>query len=241
MALWRSRVRVPLGPLQTGRFRFDQAHHQSEWYRGPLSSLSERGFFVMEDLWIDTPSGRIFARTAGSGDLILGLHGWSQRNGWHTWEPLMAPLAEAGYRVVSVDMPGWGQSAAIAGESMTMELASRIVLDILDALQAARATLLGKSWGGAVALHVALDHPQKVERLILTAPAFRDLDRLSELGQPVLLVWAEDDSVIPIRYAAEYESRVPDLTMVQYKSGGHSAAPKNAADFAPKAIEFMAH
>jgi hypothetical protein len=27
----------------------------------------------------------------GAGPLVLGLHGWSQRNGWHTWEPLIAP------------------------------------------------------------------------------------------------------------------------------------------------------
>jgi pimeloyl-ACP methyl ester carboxylesterase len=78
-----------------------------------------------------------------------------------------------------------------------------------------------------------------VDRLILTAPAFRQFERLRSLEQPVLMAWAEDDEVIPVRYMAEYEARVPDLTVVRYEYGGHSAAPKNAADFAPRAISFL--
>jgi pimeloyl-ACP methyl ester carboxylesterase len=193
----------------------------------------------MEDLWIETRLGRVFGRQAGVGDLVLGLHGWSQRNGWHTWEPLMAPLAKAGYCVVSVDMPGWGQSPALGDGRLTPKEAADVVLAILDALEARRVVLMGKSWGGAIALSVALDRPECVDRLILTAPAFRQFERLQSLQQPVLMAWAEDDEVIPVRYAAEYEARVPDLTLVRYEHGGHSAAPKNAADFAPRVISFL--
>lgn len=193
----------------------------------------------MDEIWIESELGKVYGRTAGSGPLVLGLHGWSQRNGWHTWESLMEPLAEAGFRVVSVDMPGWGQSPPPPSGKLTTEAAAAVVVALLDALEAEAATLMGKSWGGGVALQVALSEPERVDKLILTAPAFRDFERLRQLEAPVLLAWAEDDNVIPVRYAQAYVERVPDLRLERYETGGHSAAQKNAEDFAPKAIEFL--
>ena len=124
--------------------------------------------------------------------LLLGLHGWSQRNGWHTWRPLMTPLAEAGYRVISVDMPGWGQSEAWGSGPLNDADAQEAILAVLDGADAARATLMGKSWGGGIAISTALKHPVRIERLVLTAPAFREPGRLGDLQQPVLLAWAKD-------------------------------------------------
>ena len=193
----------------------------------------------MNEIWIETQSGKVYGRTAGNGPLVLGLHGWSQRNGWHTWEPLMAPLAGAGFRVVSVDLPGWGQTPPPASGKLTTEGAIALVSALVDALEAERATLMGKSWGGGVALQVALAEPARVEKLILTAPAFRDFQRLGELEVPVLLAWAKDDNVIPVRYADAYLERVPDIRLETYETGGHSAAQKNVEDFAPKAVEFL--
>ena len=192
----------------------------------------------MEDIWIETPAGEVYGKSAGAGPLVLGLHGWSQRNSWQTWQPLLRPLADAGFRAVSVDMPGWGRSVAASGP-LRAQQAVDVVLALLDGLEVETATLMGKSWGGGVALKTALDHPQRVAKLILTAPAFRDFGRLAEVQQPVLLAWAEDDSVIPIHFAQEYVERVPTIELVTYETGGHSAAPKNAEDFAPKVIEFL--
>jgi pimeloyl-ACP methyl ester carboxylesterase len=136
-------------------------------------------------------------------------------------------------------MPGWGRSAAIQPESIDRPTALAVVLAILGALRpGAPAVLMGKSWGGDLALGVALDHPARVRKLILTAPAFNDFDRLPQLRQPVLLAWAEDDPVIPIRFADQYRA-IPSLQLVTYPTGDHSAAPENAADFAPRAIQFL--
>lgn len=189
---------------------------------------------------METAYGRVFGKAAGpeNGRFILGLHGWSQRNGWHTWEPLMPPLAEAGFRVVSVDMPGWGQSVPAQGQ-VTGEAAMRCVLQIIDALDVAEAALMGKSWGGGVAVKTAVSHPHRITHLILTAPAIRNPGLLAQLSQPVLLAWAEDDPMIPISYAARFATAIPDCQLETYPTGGHSAAPKNAADFAPKAIKFL--
>lgn len=174
-----------------------------------------------------------------SSELVLGIHGWSQRNGWHTWEPLIMPLGEAGFYALSVDMPGWGQSKSWGSEPLSSGQAVAAILAILDATGKRNAALMGKSWGGRVALQAALDHPLKVSKLILTAPAYNDFSRLSELVQPILLAWSEDDPVIPFEYATRFEANVPHIEVVSYPSGGHSAAQKNADDFAPRALTFL--
>lgn len=235
MALWRSRVRTPSGPPY---------YRQSEWYRGTPFVSERKGFFCwpMNEIYIQTEFGRIYARTAGekSDPLILGLHGWSQRNGWHTWQPLMEPLAAAGYHIVSLDMPGWGQTPPLhLDRPLGHDEAKQVILASLASLDPHRpAILMGKSWGGGLAIEVALEHPARIGALLLTAPAFMDFDRLVALRPPVLLAWAEDDPVIPFHYMAKYQG-IPTLIQVTYPTGGHSAAPKNADAFAPVAIEFL--
>ena len=195
----------------------------------------------MQALYIDTPNGRIYGQAAGNpkSTLVVGLHGWSQRNGWHTWKPLIEPLAEAGYYVVSVDMPGWGQSDSWGPAPLTMAKGVEAVLAIIDGLGKESTVLMGKSWGGGVALQSALAYADRVTSLILTAPAFRNIQDLKGLSQAVLLAWAKDDPVIPYKYAAEYVAAIGDIQLVTYPTGGHSAAPKNARAFAPLAAEFL--
>jgi pimeloyl-ACP methyl ester carboxylesterase len=203
--------------------------------------LSNEKRDLMQPIQIETPQGPVAGAACGRPDasLVLGLHGWSQRNGWRTWEPLLAPLAAAGYRVVSVDMPGWGGSPAWGRPMSDPDVAVAAVLDLLTGLGAATATLMGKSWGGAIALETALRHPARVPRLILTAPAFGDLARLAQVRQPVLLAWAQDDPVIPVARAKHVAEALPNCRLLLYPTGGHSAAPKNATTFAPEAVAFL--
>jgi len=195
----------------------------------------------MNTLFIDTEYANVYAKSAGKqgAPLVLGIHGYSQRNGWHTWEPLLAPLAEAGFWVVSVDMPGWGQSVLQKPQRLTNGTAVDAVIQIMDGLGAETAVLMGKSWGGGVALDTAVAQPHRITKLILTAPVRRSLDDLANLTQPVLLAWAKDDPVIPYEYAQKYVQHIPCIQLETYETGGHSAAQKNADNFAPKAIAFL--
>ncbi len=181
----------------------------------------------------------MFGKMAGEEGrpLILGIHGYSQRNGWHTWERMMQPLADAGYWVVSLDMPGWGKS--VTKRPLQSNGFVQCVVDVIEELEMETAVLLGKSWGGGIALETAIQFPQKITKLILTAPARQNFDPLVNLKQPVLMAWAEDDQVIPIHFSIKYSASIPDLQLELYPTGGHSAAQKNATDFAPKAIKFL--
>ena len=151
----------------------------------------------------------------------------------------MEPLADAGFCAVSVDMPGWGKSPALDTVPLVGLRAASVVIDIMDGLQKETAVLMGKSWGGGVAIKTALAYADRVSGLILTAPALQNFDQLDGLNKRVLLAWAEDDPVIPISNAERYLAALSDIRLETYPTGGHSAAQKNAADFAPKAIQFL--
>ncbi|MFK7805205.1 MAG: alpha/beta fold hydrolase [Anaerolineae bacterium] len=193
----------------------------------------------MNEIAIKTPRGEIFGMTAGpeNGPVVICVHGWSQKNGWHTWKSMLAPLGAVGYRVISVDMPGWGKSAAwgkTAGKSA--------VVAMLDSLgvQTAHA-LVGKSWGGGVCLDFAMTHPTRVKKLVLTAPAYRgDLSILTQrLTTPVLLAWAKNDKTIPIAWGEKLQAAIPNCQFELYEEGEHEAAQHNIKDFAPKAIDLL--
>lgn len=197
------------------------------------------GELLMQEIYLSTPYGMVYGKAAGRPEhpVVLGIHGWSQRNGWHSWGPLLEPLAAANFYAVSVDMPGWGQSVPTGTERVNGLAAATA---ILDALHADTAILMGKSWGGGVAIGLALTHPERVSHLILTAPAYQgDLATLAQLPQPVLLAWAEDDPVIPISFAERVAAAIPHCTLITYPTGGHSAAMNNAADFALKVVAFL--
>ena len=52
------------------------------------------GLLTVDDIFIKLEVTSVYGKLAGDpgSPLVLGLHGWSQRNGWHTWKPLMDPL-----------------------------------------------------------------------------------------------------------------------------------------------------
>lgn len=193
----------------------------------------------MDEITIKTPRGDIVGMTAGpeNGPVIICVHGWSQKNGWHTWEPMLAPLGTAGYRVISVDMPSWGKSPKwqkTAGKSAVVAMLDSLDIDTAHAL-------IGKSWGGGVCLDFAMTHPARVKNLVLTAPAFRgDPSSLTQrLTTPVLMAWAKNDEVIPLNFGIRIAEGIIDCQFEVYDEGGHEAAQHNAKDFAPKAIAFL--
>ena len=86
------------------------------------------------------------------------------------WQPQMAPLMDAGFRVLRYDSRGHGASAVPPGP-YSMEMLAGDALALLDLLDVERASVMGCSMGGMVAQMLAARHPQRVERLVLTATA----------------------------------------------------------------------
>ncbi|WP_174291093.1 alpha/beta fold hydrolase [Sphingomonas bacterium] len=76
----------------------------------------------------------------------------------------------AGFRVVLPDLIGYGASSKPAGIDYTLALFTDTLHEALRGCGIERATLIGNSLGGGIALQMALDHPGFVDRLILMAP-----------------------------------------------------------------------
>jgi pimeloyl-ACP methyl ester carboxylesterase len=76
----------------------------------------------------------------------------------------------AGRRVISIDRPGHGWSDRRGRQGSSPEYQATMVRQVLDRLGIDRAIVVGHSWGGALALRLALDHPQRIAGLVLLAP-----------------------------------------------------------------------
>ncbi len=107
---------------------------------------------------------------AGAGPVVVLLHaGVADRR---MWAGTLELLAAAGFRAIAVDLPGFGDAPAVAGEPAPWTA----VLETLDALGVERAVVVGNSFGGAVALRVAVVAPARVTGLVLVSCPPVDLD-----------------------------------------------------------------
>lgn len=122
---------------------------------------------------------------AGSGPPVVLLHGAS--GGSVVWAPVIGPLS-ARYRVIAPDMVGYGSSDKPRAEYDKRYFA-RWLGDFLAALELGPVILVGNSSGGCVALQYALEHPEGVDRLVLTcSEGFGSLPVLPQVGIVVLNV-----------------------------------------------------
>jgi pimeloyl-ACP methyl ester carboxylesterase len=98
---------------------------------------------------------------------VLVLHGATS----NLEEPHMA-LAKTfrDEHVIWLDRPGLGWSQRPAG-NWSPQREAALIADFLDALDVPSATVIGHSWGGAIAMRLAIDHPARVDGLVLVAPA----------------------------------------------------------------------
>ncbi|MBV9683099.1 MAG: alpha/beta hydrolase [Solirubrobacterales bacterium] len=123
---------------------------------------------------------------AGSGPALVLIHaGIADRT---MWREHLAPLASAGYRAVAVDLPGFGEAPPPEHESAPWN----DVLETMTALGLDQAVLVGNSFGGAVALRVAVVAPERVAALALISAPPHDLDPSPELTQ----IWEAEETAL---------------------------------------------
>ncbi|MGI9068225.1 MAG: alpha/beta fold hydrolase [Pyrinomonadaceae bacterium] len=104
------------------------------------------------------------AGDSSSPPMIL-IHGFASFS--LVWSKVLLPLADAGFRVIAPDLPGYGFSGKPRHLDYTIASQAAMVAGLLNQLGIERIVLVGSSYGGAVAATIALDHPTLVEKLVL--------------------------------------------------------------------------
>lgn len=98
------------------------------------------------------------------GDAVVLIHGFG--SSLHTWDLLLPALVED-HRVVRLDLKGFGRSSKYDGD-YSPSVQAGVVLALMDHLGIERAHLVAHSMGSLVALVVALEAPDRVDRMVLT-------------------------------------------------------------------------
>ncbi|MEU1404978.1 alpha/beta hydrolase [Streptomyces sp. NPDC005728] len=124
----------------------------------------------MRESLIDVAGRKIFVAETGDGPPVLLLHGGGPgASGVSNYARNIAALAKE-YRVIVPDLPGYGRSTkGMDGTDPFGHLADGI-RGLLDELGLDKAHLVGNSYGGACALRLALDTPDRVDRMVLMGP-----------------------------------------------------------------------
>ena len=114
--------------------------------------------------YIDTGDLRLHAVTGGDGPPLLLVHGWPQT--WYAWRLLMPALARD-FTVVAIDQRGIGLSDKPQDGYDTGTLASDLVA-VMDALGHQRFAVYGTDVGMPIAYALAADHPDRLDRLVVS-------------------------------------------------------------------------
>jgi pimeloyl-ACP methyl ester carboxylesterase len=114
--------------------------------------------------YVDTGDLRLHAVIGGEGPPLLLIHGWPQT--WYAWRMVMPALAED-FEVIAVDQRGIGLSDKATDGYDSVTLANDLV-GLMGALGHERFALYGTDTGMTIAYALAADHPERVERLIVS-------------------------------------------------------------------------
>ncbi|MBY0512126.1 MAG: alpha/beta hydrolase [Rhodospirillaceae bacterium] len=117
----------------------------------------------------------------GEGPLVLMVHGFPGLA--YSWRHQMEPLAEAGYRAVAVDLPGYGGSdRPLELEFYTSDRIQDYLLKILDTYKADQAVIVGQDFGAQYAWNFAVRAGDRTRALVATIPYDYDIAGRAMLG-----------------------------------------------------------
>jgi pimeloyl-ACP methyl ester carboxylesterase len=110
---------------------------------------------------------RIHYNDVGTGDPIIMLHGSGPgATSWSNFKQNVGPISEH-FRALLVDMPQFGKSEKVVIEGGRLTFISRVLRDFMDELGIERAHFVGNSMGGQAAIKLAIDFPERINKLVV--------------------------------------------------------------------------
>jgi haloacetate dehalogenase len=178
--------------------------------------------------WINTSSGRVFARVGGKGPPLLLLHGFSETHVmWHRVAPQLADR----FTLIIADLPGYGWSDMPSSDAehlpYTKRAMARTIVEAMEQLGHVHFALAGHDRGGRVSYRLALDHPGRLSKLAVLdiLPTYNYWERINRLYAlkiyhwtflaqpyplPETLIMASSDFFLKTKMASQTKSKTLD-------------------------------
>jgi len=127
----------------------------------------EAVFHADHSLFTEVDGVRVHYQEVGDRNAppMILIHGFAASN--LVWSKVLLELADAGFRVIAPDLPGYGYSAKPRHLDYTIASQAKLISSFVQQLGIQRALFVGSSYGAAIAATIALDHPALVEKLVL--------------------------------------------------------------------------
>ncbi|TCB48080.1 alpha/beta fold hydrolase [Acinetobacter sp. ANC 4779] len=155
----------------------------------------------------------------GKGDVILLIHGSGPGvTSWANWRGIIPELSKHA-RVIALDMLGFGYSQCPKNKKLDRAAWVDSLVGLINALNIERVSIVGNSFGGAIALAFAKTHPEKVNKLVLMGAAGLSFELTAGLDK----VWGYQPSVEAMRGLMEvfaYDQSIinDDLVRMRYEA-----------------------
>ncbi|XP_064128725.1 bifunctional epoxide hydrolase 2 isoform X2 [Loxodonta africana] len=121
------------------------------------------------------PGVRLHFVELGTGPVVCLCHGFPES--WFSWRYQIPALAQAGYRVLAVDMKGYGESSAPHEiEEYSLEVLCKEMITFLDKLGISQAVFIGHDWGGLLVWYLALFFPERVRAVASLNTPFKPMN-----------------------------------------------------------------
>jgi pimeloyl-ACP methyl ester carboxylesterase len=118
---------------------------------------------------IKTANHDISLLEAGEGKPLVCIHGLGGTKA--SFMTTVSALAPLGHRVIAIDLPGFGDSGKPRNAPYNAMWFASVITELLDELGIEKASFAGNSMGGRIAIELGITHAERVEKLVLLAPA----------------------------------------------------------------------
>jgi 4,5:9,10-diseco-3-hydroxy-5,9,17-trioxoandrosta-1(10),2-diene-4-oate hydrolase len=203
---------------------------------------------------VNVGDSRLAYTETGTGTPVIWLHGSGPgATGMSNFGGNMPAFQD--YRNIVVDLPGWGRSPRDIQEPLIFH-AAEMVMGAMTALGIRKAHLVGNSYGGGVAMPIAVyDTSLATDALIderynaslavhpelPVPPNFGDLTPdLPGIKAPTLLLWGREDQTVPLTWAPRILNGIPDAELRVLPNCRHWVQYEKALEFDHIVREFLA-